>query len=270
MKTPQTAAINHKHHPAVGGVGDLMTRNRKIPFLLAGASLIGFILSAGAMARRLGDFNEHFDRDVFRFEFIETREFTFADRKVSLLDEARTGTDTYLRVTYGQESIRLRVTIPGDSRLPDLVPHERWLRVLWFIPIHDPHADEKVSERMVIVTLTPPPGTDPDAYGRAWRKEWDFDFYELLADGQIQHQRLGFPTTKRHEASRKDELIEGTWQWYAALALIPPGQAPKYKFINTGMDAAGVTLPLAAVFLLASVGFLAAAVAPRRITDASA
>lgn len=248
-----------------------MTRNRTFACLLAGASFIGFILSAGAMARRVGAFNEDFDRKVFKFDFVDTREFTFADRQVTLVDEDSTGGDVYVNLNYGQESIRLRATMtPGDSRLPGLVSHEQWLRVLWFAPIVEPVAGSKVPERMVIVTLSPPPGTDPESYGRTWRKEWDFDFYELQADGRIEHHRLGFPTTKRHEAPRDDELVEGTWQWYAALALVPPGQAPKYKFTNTGMGAAGLTLPLAAVFLLASVGFFAVAVAPRRATESGA
>lgn len=248
---------------------------RRILFAVGAASAAVMVLSGGLMAWRIGSFHKNNQRAVFAFQELALRSFEYAGRPVDLTDEDEAGI-WYLRLTYGDATERLPVAVPGDRRLPGLMPHAGWLRVLRFAEADGKKLDElqaqmragEVRDRLVAVTRSPRPGQDPLTYGNADPRGWVFDFYEFKPEGGFEHERLRFPTTKTHQAARDGELRENTWQYQAALSVMPLGFAPKPKFTNDGLKAAGWTLPATTSSMLAMIGCFAAAYQPRRRPDA--
>ncbi|MEO1511044.1 MAG: hypothetical protein AAFU70_03135, partial [Planctomycetota bacterium] len=143
--------------------------------------------------------------------------------------------------------------------------------------------------RCVVVTRVPQPGTaedgrfnleiDPEdwGWGETMRDRWRFVFYELLPAGGIETTELKFPESgksfyrRRVEAYRKGlpeperdptELDEGTWQWDAALRVMP--RPPAITHEEQALLSAGWTLPAASLGALGFVVSLAFAFAPQR------
>ncbi len=253
-----------------------MISRSAIAWSLAALSGVTTLTCGYLMAGRIAAFHQDNPREVFAFQRVDYTDFEFAGRKVHFTNEDQNGVP-YLRVQYGQDEERLLATLPGDMHLPGLIPHEQWLRVLMFASaigktIDQVHADlrgGKIAPRMVIVTRTPPPG-EPAAYeGRLNPTSWFFDFYELRPEGGFAHERLRFPTTKVHQPDKQGELRENTWQYQAALSVIPEGIAPKPKFSNDGLKAAGWTLPAttgSSMVMLAAIAAACITARPRMKT----
>jgi hypothetical protein len=248
-------------------------RSRRSIALVLAALTGGVSLACGVgMARRVAAYHEAHPRHLFAFLRVHNREFTYAGRPVRLADDRSDPANPYLVVTYGDATERLRVTIPGDYRLPDLLPHEDWMRVLLFTPLSGMTVEEferRVQDgtaraRLVIVTRTPRAGTDPRTWGSVMKKDWSFDFYELTESGVIVHEHLKYPTTRGVAPPKPGELQENTWQFQAALQLMPQagGVGPTHNFFGDALSAAGWLLPLGAFSGLACTLSLAFAFAP--------
>ncbi|MDX2131687.1 MAG: hypothetical protein SFY69_06525 [Planctomycetota bacterium] len=251
-----------------------MERSRLIALVLAATSGVAAVACAVGVARAVADFHKRNPREVFAFKKIEKREFTFSGRPVSLTDDRSNPDQAYLVVTYGDTQERLRVTVPGDWRLPDLLPHKDWLRVLVFAPASGLSTEAFLDEfdrvpdnyRLVIVTRTPRAGVDPETWGAAWKRDWVFDFYEFDRGGGFVRERLNYPKRGGIREPRPGELRENTWQFQAALQLMPQagGVGPTRNFFGDALSAAGWLLPGAA-FAGAIFTFSTAFVfAPRR------
>jgi hypothetical protein len=236
------------------------------------ASLVLLVVSIAAMAQRVSDYHEAADQKLYMFSRVNMREFSYAGRSVTLQDE-QTATGVVVSVRYGDDLLRLNATIaPGPEQLPHLVRHADWMQVLRFAEhgrksIRE--ADEHIRrgeerDRLVLVVRNPPRGADAHTWGQVWRKMWMFDLYEFLPDGGFAHERLGYPTNRRNEPQRPGELAEGTWQFYAALLVMPSGSKPSPKFTNDALKAMHWTLPVAALSVLLLVGSLAGLAAPPR------
>lgn len=262
------------------------------------------VFSATTMARRVAAFHRDNKRAIYAFKPVTTHTFEYAGRPVTISDEDDPNGIWNLKVAYGPDELKLRVTIPGDRRLPGLLPHEDWLRVLRFAEATGNSLDElrakmesgEVPDRLVIVTRTPPAGSDPGSWGELNRKAWKFDFYEFKPDGGFDHERKSFPVTKRYNPFAKraapapnsppatepqtdsqsddeppivngrptDQLQENTWQFQAALMVMPPARGPNPQFKNDGLHAMGWTLPATSLSMLVMIGSLMVAMAPRR------
>lgn len=228
-------------------------RRIKLAWFLAILSVVVLLISGWFMAQRIAEFHTQHRRNIFLFKELDERSFTYANRKVTIVDETDKAGIDHVNVTYGDETLRLRVTIPGIKELPGLRPHMDWLRVVRFLPMQGENAVDAVkasfqgenADRLVIVTRTPPPGVDAKTWGSVWRKDWVFDFYEFNPAGGFIRERLNFPTTRRSQAEKSGELAENTWQMQAALLLIPKGMGPNYKPQNDALSAVGWTLPAA-------------------------
>jgi hypothetical protein len=240
------------------------TRRVKLAWALAALSVLLLLFSGWFMAQRIADFHSEHRRNIFLFKEVDDRSFTYANRKVTLTDETDKAGVDYVNVAYGDETLRLRVTIPGMKELPGLRPHMDWLRVVRFLPMQGGDAVDAVKasfngenvDRLVIVTRTPPAGADPKTWGSVWRKDWVFDFYEFNPAGGFNREKLNYPTTRRSEPEKAGELAENSWQMQAALLLMPKGMGPNYKPKNDALSAVGWTLPVAGTsvaLLLASV-----------------
>lgn len=257
-----------------------MTRPRTIALTIAAVSLAALVVSATALARRIGHYNQANPPTHLVFHQILSPEFSFADRPIQIIQQLNEDHTGQLLVQYGETTLTLRVTIPPVAILPDLSTHNDWLAVLVFRedPQFDPatartHARQGIFDgRLVLVTRTPPPGIDPKTFGEVWRSEWWFDFYELNRDGSIEHTRLAYPESERAlsrrqsmarrageevPARRQNELRAGTWQYDAAMFVIPPHFVPPHDFADDALSAAGWTMPVVVVSMLALVLSLA-------------
>lgn len=249
---------------------------------LAGLALIG---TGAEMARRVNAHYESTDRELYVFNPVAERRFTYAGRPVTVEDE----TDPErIIVTYGDDTLEIIPTLPSLSPdLPGLTRHDNWMRILRFAPRRGLSLDElqekiergEVADRLVIVTRHPPAGADPGSARQATRSLWTFTFHELLPEGGFLTQRLRYPETDRalrrrqrearaagHDVPerRPDELREGSWEYYAALLVMPPTAAPSPTFAGDAVGAMGWTLPASSVLILVMLGSLAFALAPSR------
>lgn len=251
-----------------------MQRSRAIFLGIAAASVAGLAWASWCMADRVRTFHEESKRETYAFERRIDRQFTFAGKPVTFEDDASDPVNPHVIVKYGDSQLRLRVTIPGFDQLPGLLPHEDWMRVLRMGLLTGRTIEEfsrdlgspDLAERLIIVTRTPRPGSDPVTWGQVWVKNWVFDFHELLPEGGFSSQRLKYPTNKLGQPAKPGELHENTWQFQAALQMMPQAgrNGPMYKFTDDAMSRVGWTLPVASAFGIAMAVSLAFAAAPRR------
>lgn len=255
---------------------------RLVAWACAAIALIAMGLSARAVAARIAEYHRERPREVFAFQPLNIRQFEYAGRPVTLTDEKDPAGDTWLDVAYGDEKLRLRAAIPGDPRLPGLAPHNDWLRVLRFASATGLSVDElrrrmasgEVRDRLVIVTRTPEPGSDPHSRGEVNRRAWMFDFYELRPEGGFEHQRLAFPRKQRASigqlfrgqtpAPDPGVLQQNTWQFQAAQLVMPPARGPTTNFTEDAINAVGWTMAAFTVSTLVCITAVLIAVAPTR------
>lgn len=251
-----------------------MRSPRKRLLALAVVCVIATVVIAALMVKRIGEFYREHPPQTYVFMPVDGREFTFAGRPVSLVD-ADVGTDKEsLIVTYGDTVEKLRVTIPGNHKLPGLAPHSDWLRVLRFAKFEGPDIQTlqakmeagEVADRLAIVTRTPAAGADPNTWGAAWKQDWVFDFYEFKPAGGFEHERLKYPTVSGVRKPIEGELHENTWEFQAALQLMPttPGVAPAHNFYGDALSAVTWLLPAGAFTGVVGTFALAFALAPAK------
>ncbi len=248
---------------------------RRIALAVAIVSVLGLLASVATMARRVSEHNRA-ERKVYYFKEIVKRDFEFAGRPIHIADE-EAGTPRWaLDITYGPESLRLPVAIPGNPRLPDLVAHNDWLRVLVFAEarkmtgavLEQKVTSGEVPARLAIVTRTPIQGAEKGKWQDVWKSGWAYDFYEFLPDGTIRHERYTYPRGPDY-ALKPGQLPPDSWQLQAASAVTPQAQRPSNRFTMDALNAAGWTLPGAAWCTMMLVGSLAWLLAPRRVRPAT-
>jgi hypothetical protein len=253
--------------------------NARIKLLvIAFLSGLASLATAGLMASRIVEFHKQHPRDLYVFQRVQDRAFSWASRPVTLEDDLKDPQSPLLTVHYGDQSKRLAVPIPGNLKLPGLVPYEDWLKVFRMAAGSGMRSDEfnakmktgEITERLLFVTRTPRPGTDPRTWGSVWKKDWVFDFYELMPTGEIvQYPRLKYPQRGGLRQPKPDELQENTWQFQAALQLMPQagGVGPTHQFFGNALTAASWTLPVSVFFGLGFTFGLAFAFAPKKRND---
>jgi hypothetical protein len=249
-----------------------MARSRLIPWTIAAASLAGLVATSLLMAQRVAEFHEASPRQVYAFSAVDERSFMYSGRPVTLTPDTADPAAPHLVIDYGGDVLRLPVAIPNPYELPGLKSYEDWLRVLRFVPASGMDTaqfqrslDQGV-DRLAIVTRTPVQGVDARTWGSVWKKNWVFDFYELRPEGGFAHQRLKYPTTRGIAKPKEGELRENTWEFQAALKLMPQagGVGPTHNFYGDALEAADWTLPAAAFCGLAACFAIAFAAAPAR------
>lgn len=246
---------------------------RATALILAGVLAVVAGWSGYSAAQRVGAYHRDYPREQFAFSRISDRSFTYAGRPVTLTDQDGPSGSS-LVVAYGDQSVTVPVTIPGDRRLPDLLPHENWMGVLRFATstgMDLPELQQKmnlgeVRDRLVIVTRTPEPGTDPSTWGEVNKHRWTFDFYELLPEGGFAHERLAFPNKRAREKAEREgreltvpQLKEKTWEFEAALMVMPATDGPNPEFRNDGLLAMGWTLPATGFATMGMIALLVVA-----------
>jgi len=264
-----------------------MTKPRPIPLAAALLALAVVIVSCVIMARRIVAYNAEQGRVTYMQSEVEAREFTFAGRPVTLTDRPADEAPPYglVEITYGPDALTLPVTMPSleySEQFPGLERHADWLRIVRFAELTGRSYRELMDaiergeerDRLVIVAKSPRPGVNPETWGRVWRKDWVFDFYELNPEGGFAHERFAYPTVRtaaQQEQRRAEEAAgEGglpeldtrSWQFQIATLLMPEGSAPRIIAGDSPLVAAGWTFPTAVVCVLAAVGGFVLAFAP--------
>lgn len=243
--------------------------------LLALVSALGLLGSCWIMADKVRQYNIDEIRVFFVFDARTETNFSFGGRDVTIETERSDPENQQLLVTYGEDQLKMRVAIPGPKQLPGLLPHSDWLRLLRFAPMSGRSMEEykrdlgtpALPERLAIVTRVPRPGADPKSWGEVWIKDWTFEFHEFLPPpGRgFESQRFKYPSHKRGQAPKPGELMGNTWQFQAALQLMP--QQARERLMGKFRDAmSGLswTLPLAALSGIACIFALGFAFAPFR------
>lgn len=246
-----------------------MALKRPIPAFALVISTIAFFASAVWLTTKIVSFNRDKLQARAHFMPLEAEHFRFGTREVHFTEETSPTGQKIVNVSFGDQSIRLPETIPGGiEELPDLRRYEDWLRLYRFIIVKGMSAEDavkaidtdEVDDRLAIVVRNPPPGADHRTWGEVWSHGWTFDIYELTEDGKIIHERFAYPSKRRgNEPPKEGELIEGTWQYDAAMTSIPPVARPKPQFDNDASLHFGLDFLLAGVFgliMILSVGFL--------------
>lgn len=234
------------------------SRGRARALALGAISLLVLVFAVWHMSERVNRALAGKTRQVY--SQVKDPDFTFAGRQVGFTYESPLSAQDpgTIRLSYGEDTLPIHVTIPPDAsklQLPLFRAHEDWMQVLRFA---EGTAEELsrieqsidagiLPDRLVIVTRIPPQGVDPNTWGRIRRKEWSFAFYEFLPEGGFRKEQLRFPTSRRHEPNKPGELAEGTWQFGAALMVMPKGTVPSPRFTDDGLRAMGWTLPVAAI-----------------------
>lgn len=252
-----------------------MSRRLRL-WLLAVACLGVLGYSVVVMAQRVAAFNAKSNRKLWTFMEVNDRQFRFAGRDVSLTDVPGDAGEL-LVVKYGDRELKLTPSVkPGDARLPGLSRHKDWLKVLRFAEFGKRSVDEfkqhldEGNDRIVVATRRSITGPDPRT-GDVWRRDWTFDFHELLPDGTIRSESLRTPKTKGDKVPKPDELRVGTWQMEAALMVMPGTPAdslnisrPTAAFRGDAVSSMGWTLPTAAGATLGFLIFASLAASPKR------
>jgi hypothetical protein len=233
-------------------------RNR---WMILIASLVVVVLSGGAMARRVSDFNKSLPEPfVFKREW--SRMFSWAGREVTLTDSVRDGL-AGMKLRYGDKEVEFPVIRPQVTGFKDLSIYEGELAVLRFAPTHEGQAlaneESMVGWRTVIVNRRTAPGWDEETWGQVRIKDWTFEVYELLADGQIARREMQFRDRRDRlpaEVYAREELAksgksmpaagekltpieaieERSWEWQVALFAVPKGQMNRYRFKTNAVD----------------------------------
>lgn len=260
-----------------------MPRARHAGFLLVALALIGLIVSIPAMAQRLANRGGGV---VWFHDPIPAQDFTFlgAPASVHTVDPPL-GVDQRptLVVTWRGEttSVEIEKGIYDDPRLPGLLRHDDWLRILVMAEgarsreeLDRKIAEGSVQPRLVIAMRFPAENYDPGSWGSVRRREWRYRFLELLPESRSPEKKtewfegtyadldkLGDPAYVR-SSGRESEV----WK-YAAMQHVTPTLLfrSKNKSIDDAMRAMGWTWPLAGVSIMALVvGALIIAVAPSR------
>ncbi len=247
--------------------------------LIAIFSAAAFTVSTTVLVSRIVAYRRDNKPQLFAFQDLDIREFTFAGKPVTLADEKADNENRTLAVSFAGEPLRLRVTIP--SRQHDLLvthglaAHRDWMRLLRFTEytgrdfetVSAEMKEGKTQDRLVLVTRTPRAGMDPSStWEDLHKKDWAFDFYEFKRAGGFDIQHLRYPTTKPWQPAAQGELAEGTWQYDAALMTMPKSGIPSQNFLNSGFKAMGWTFPTACFSSVALVVSLVMLVPIRRNT----
>lgn len=252
-------------------------------------SLVAVVVLGYFMAVRLNDYNKNSGREIYVFQPIFAREFKWDDQDVSFTDDVDADGADVVVLQYGDDAVRLR---SGLRSLPEEVPglqrHESWLKVLRFAPRSGMSIEElqaaidagTADERLAVVVRLQRPGVDQDSFGQVMRGDWRFQIVELLPEGGFDEEVYLFPESERAfnrrvssarragepvPERRDDELVFGTWQFDAALHVMPKSGPPTPQFGRGAMDALGWTLPAATLLFFISAISLAMAFAPERV-----
>ncbi len=231
-----------------------MQPRRKLAALASLLCLAVLLASVGVMARKAAAFNRSGERTLWMLRPITERAFVYADKEVRIEDIASGDGGEAVKVNYGGDELTIPATIPpADRRLPGLARHKDWMQVLRFADRGRYTSEEfeamlasgAIRDRLTIVVRRPL-ADDPRTLGQGWKKQWEFDFYEFRPEGGFSTETWAYPSGRTQDKIKEGMLEEGTWQYSAALTVMPKTRKPNPRFTNDALHALDWTLPAAA------------------------
>jgi len=279
-------------------------RVRPLLLVLCALFVVALVVSVGALARRIGDFNTDRDAPIHAFISVSKTEFEFFEHEV-VIEEARDDQgEPIIRVTYGSgqdaQTLAIPVEIEPRYELPTLYDrHMDWFTVVLFGDrsgmsyerFEEAITTGEITPRLVIATRSPFGAEAPKEkrfenieherdwmWGESRRDLWLFRFYEPLPDGSIRiHRPLRFPESGKSLARRQNyaDLRGGDipqrepgeireYTWQYGVALKLSPRAPAITMENQALRNAGWTLPASAASVLGIFVTLFFALAPVR------
>ncbi|MFZ4572807.1 MAG: hypothetical protein ACOYN0_00330 [Phycisphaerales bacterium] len=246
-----------------------MNRSRLIAVLFAATGAASMAISGASLTDRVSRFNEQADRKLYAFAPFDSASFTFREKPVKITDVEQDGIRRLI-VDYNGDKVSLVATLANPVKLPDLKAHTDWLRIFRMADATGMDFDEltrklergEMKPRLILVARCPRPGTEA-GWAVTLRKDWVFDFYEFKEEGGFAHERWNYPSNRVGALPAADELQPGTWQYEAALRLMPRS-APTLNFRKNALSNPGWELR---VFALGGVAFafgIAFAIAPKK------
>ncbi|MBL8745588.1 MAG: hypothetical protein JNK58_04435, partial [Phycisphaerae bacterium] len=181
------------------------------------------------------------------------------------------GARPVLEIRWRDEVSRVEIEegIRDDPRLPGLLRHDDWLRILVMAEgarsreeLDRGIADGTIHPRLIIAMRFPAKDFDPGSWGTVRRKEWRYRFLELLPESRSPEKthewfegtygeldRLGDPTYVK-ESGRQSEA----WK-YAAMQHVTPSLLfrSRNRSIDDAMLAMGWTWPVAGLSVMGLV-----------------
>jgi len=266
---------------------------------VAAISLVTLLTTTALLALAIGKFQKEGGRHQYYFKPVDAPSFELGGLPVRLREEVDDNGEGFVYVTYAQDELRLKVEIPNRNPLPIMLRNENWFRILIWADgtgLSGPEFDAarlsgERPESYVVVTRALGPGAPAGAWGDVWRHEWTFNFYTFVPPtpdappgegGGFLHERFDYPESPRAFARRVNaavmqgqpapersprELAEGTWQYGAAMLVMPSGSAPPYAFNRGVLMENRWLVALASVSIISLMFSLALAIAPPRATE---
>ncbi len=267
-----------------------MTRPRPIPLLVAILGVLGVGIFCALMALRIVRYNAEQGRVVYAFMEVHRPSFAYAGHEFTLEEKTAPHEGEYpsLEISYAGQTLSLPITIPPSpyaDDLPGLTRYEDWMKIVRFAPLTGRSMQGLIEamdageerDRLAVVVRSIRPGTNPETWGRVWRKDWVFDFYELTPGGTFNHERFAYPTARKvadvaepREQGGIPELDSRSWQFQAADLLMPEGSAPRIIAGDSPLVAADWTFPAAIASVMVATAALLVAFAPARVGPAPA
>ncbi|MDX2114438.1 MAG: hypothetical protein SFZ24_02290 [Planctomycetota bacterium] len=196
-------------------------------------------------------------------------------------------TRSVIEIHWRGEVLRYEIE-PGmrdETRLPGLLRHEDWLRVLIMaegarsdVEIMQGVQEGRIEPRLIITMRRPAEDYEPGSWGDVRRKEWRYRFIELLPPGKAGADGSVFSVSEstygeldkladrkyRAEHGLQDEV----WKYFAMQHVTPPTLVrARSRPIAEAMQAMGWTWPVGGigimVFVVGAVAFGASGVARR-------
>jgi len=277
-----------------------MKKSRLIPWIGVAISLVATIFGGWTLAQRINDFNQKNPRIAPYFLPIGITDFEFMGHKVHISDAVDDTGHGDLLVQYDDAIATIPIGVPNPYDLPGLARHTDWLGVFLVGEPEGRTYEEfqqavkagEITPRLIFVSRHLNPGIDDSAFGlqvdensrergETMRKRWTFGFLELLPDGSFRQWKRKYPESQRAFEGRSqaallagqptpehnpDDLKEDSWEWYAALHVIPEGRAPTRSFSDGAIAQSGWAFPVTAIGILGLVICLAWALVPNAIS----
>ncbi len=273
-----------------------MKRSRTIAWAVVVGSVATTLFGGWTLANRIHQFNLDNPRNEPYFLPVTVPQFAYKDRVVNItniLDDEGKGE---IRVEYGDDLAAIPIGVPNTLDLPGLARHSDWLGVFFVGEPEGRKFEEykaavdagEIEPRLIIVSRHLNPGIDDSAFGlevdassrergETMRKRWTFGFLVFEPEGGFSQRELKYPESTRSFEGRSqaamlagkpqpvrdpNELQEDTWEWYAALQVIPSGKAPARSFKQSALAQSGWAFPVTAVGILGLILGLGWAVLP--------
>ncbi len=251
----------------------MRSRTGRIGLILALASLALLGVSVWQMQRKLSTRTDMKDRSIVWFnDPILEPSFEFQDVPCEVRTVESEGVK-HVEVDWRGQTVVFDIGGRDDPRLPKLLRHEDWFKILPMAEDRAGTQDEVVQKlvsgetkpRLIIAARYPAEGFSSGSWGLVRRRDWRYRFVEFKIDGPADQAIVEHATTYR-EIERivapgpRDKPVEGltqqqredaAWQYYAMLQVTPaPLYRAKDKVVEQGMRAMGWTWPAAGVATL--------------------